>query len=67
MGMPIRTKRTIFYFKLNVIVEIRLLAKFDYCTITLQILSFPDEFVYLSKFSIALIHRAEFIERVHVS
>ena len=33
MGMPIRTKRTIFYFKLNVIVEIRLLAKFDYCTI----------------------------------
>ena len=33
MDMPIRIKRSFFYFKLNVIVEIRLLAKFDYCTI----------------------------------
>ena len=33
MDMPIRTKRSFFYFKLNVIVEITLLAKFDYCTI----------------------------------
>ena len=36
MGMPIRTKRTIFYFKLNVIVKVRLLAKFDYCTIRID-------------------------------
>ena len=33
MDMPIRIKRSFFYFKLNVIVEIKLLAKFDYCTI----------------------------------
>ena len=33
MDMPIRIQRSFFYFKLNVIVEIRLLAKFDYCTI----------------------------------
>ena len=33
MDMPIRIKRSLFYFKLNVIVEIRLLAKIDYCTI----------------------------------
>ena len=33
MDMPIRIKRSFFYFKLNVIVEIRLPAKFDYCTI----------------------------------
>ena len=33
MDIPIRIKRSFFYFKLNVFVEIRLLAKFDYCTI----------------------------------
>ena len=31
MDMPFRIKRNFFYFKLNVIVKIRLLAKFDYC------------------------------------
>ena len=30
MDMPIRIEKSFFYFKLNVIVEIRLLAKFDY-------------------------------------
>ena len=35
--MPIRIKRSFFYFKLNIIVEIRLLAKFDYCTIGITI------------------------------
>ena len=33
MDMPIRIKRSFFYFKLNVIVKIKLLVKFDYCTI----------------------------------
>ena len=33
MNMSFRIKRSFFYFKLNVIVEIRLLAKFDYCAI----------------------------------
>ena len=33
VDMPIRIKRRFFYFKLNVIVEIRLLANFDYCTL----------------------------------
>ena len=33
MDIPIRIKRSFFYFRLNVTVEIRLLAKFDYCTI----------------------------------
>ena len=32
MDIPIRIKSS-FYFKLNVIVEIRLLAKIDYCTV----------------------------------
>ena len=36
MDMPIRIQRRLFHFKLNVIVEIRLLAKFDYCTIIIQ-------------------------------
>ena len=31
--MPIRIKRSFFHFKLNVIIEIRLLAKSDFCTI----------------------------------
>ena len=36
MDMPIRIKRSFFYFKLNVIVKIRFLAKFDNCTILTQ-------------------------------
>ena len=32
MDMPIRIKRSCFYFKWNVIVEIGLPAKFDYYT-----------------------------------
>ena len=46
MDMPIRIQRSFFYFKLNVIVEIRLLAKFDYCTIWLIIKN--DIYFYLS-------------------
>ena len=37
MDMPIRIKRSFFYLKLNVIVEIRFLAKFDYCTIVTSV------------------------------
>ena len=33
MDMSITIKKGFFYFKMNVTVEIRLLAKFDYCTI----------------------------------
>ena len=36
VDMRIRIKRSFFYFKMNVIVEIKLLAKFDYCTIRMK-------------------------------
>ena len=46
MDMPIRIKRSFFYFKLNVIVEIRLLAKFDYCTIHDSEGKLPFDYLY---------------------
>ena len=53
MNRPIRIKRSFFNFKLNVIVEIRLLAKFDYCTIASReegvLPSYPGAQILLSR------------------